>query len=79
MEEKYELIYGYMHCKNETVISAGFANSEEEAAAWVSAMNENQNGFIPEKDPACECEVSFCPMKFQRPWFSYRKVQKGVF
>ncbi len=75
MDEQYELIYGYRHCKSEIIYSAGFADSEEKAAEWVRRMSGKPDSeTILASDPFCNCEVSFCPMKFQRPWFSYRKA-----
>jgi hypothetical protein len=75
MQERYELIYGYRHCTKETVFSAGFVDTEEEAAEWALLKSGEQGSADPPKsDPLCNCEVSFCPMKFQRPWYSYRKI-----
>ncbi|MBP7736360.1 MAG: hypothetical protein KA369_10350 [Spirochaetes bacterium] len=75
MKERYELIYGYRHCKSEIIFSAGFADTEEEAARWVRDRSGGQDQSPPPQgDPLCDCEVSFCPLKFQRPWYSYRKV-----
>jgi hypothetical protein len=74
MSEKFELLYSYKHCRSETVYSAGFANSMEDAIEWVRAKNADETTPIapPKNDPLCSCEVPYCPMKFQRPWFSYR-------
>jgi translation initiation factor IF-3 len=76
MTKKFELLYSYKHCRSETVYSSGFVNSEEDAIEW--AREKNSDTLVPvsppEKDPICSCEVSYCPMKFQRPWFSYRAV-----
>ncbi|HNW27162.1 MAG TPA: hypothetical protein PKN50_01690 [Spirochaetota bacterium] len=75
MQERYELIYGYKHCKKDIEYSAGFADSEEEAAEWVRKKSLAADPAEPlPGDPFCDCEVSFCPMKFQRPWYSYRRV-----
>jgi hypothetical protein len=75
MHERYELVYGYKHCKNEAVYSAGFVPTEEEAAEWVRLKSDEQGpADAMAGDPLCDCGVSFCPMKFQRPWYSYRKV-----
>jgi len=75
MRERYELIYGYKHCKKGIEYSAGFVDSEEEAAEWVRRMSDAAGPAEPlTADPLCDCEVSFCPMKFQRPWYSYRRV-----
>ncbi len=71
----YELIYGYRHCRSETVYSAGFVDTEEKAAEWARFKNEEQDPVPPpDSDPLCNCDVSFCPMKFQRPRYSYRKA-----
>jgi hypothetical protein len=74
MTTRFELLFSYKHCRSEIVYSAGFVNSEEEAIEWVRVKNDDTNTPIapPENDPVCNCEVSYCPMKFQRPWFSYR-------
>jgi len=76
VKTRFELIYSYKHCRKESVYSAGFVDSEEEAAAWARAKNEEKNEPVsnPQNDLVCTCEVSFCPMKFQRPWHSYRAV-----
>jgi hypothetical protein len=74
MPKTFELIYGYVHCSHETLFSAGFVDTEEEAAAWVRAMTAGEALSVPENDPACDCAVSFCPLKFQRPVYSYRKA-----
>jgi hypothetical protein len=79
MAMRYELLYSYKHCRSETVYSAGFVDSEEEAVRWVSEKNAGNGAPIatPGNDPVCTCEVSFCPMKYQRPWCSYRIVEAG--
>lgn len=79
MAVKFELLYSYKHCRSETVYSAGFADTEEDAVRWVSEKNAEQATPVaaPVNDPVCTCEVSFCPMKYQRPWFSYRIVEAG--
>ncbi len=78
MGRRYELIYGYRHCKTESVFSAGFADSEAEAAAWVRDMTAGRGMTVLERDPSCDCEASFCPLKFQRPWFAYREIPAGT-
>ena len=74
MAIKFELLYSYKHCRSETVYSAGFADTEEEAVRWAGEMNAGGNVPVvpPGNDPVCTCEVSFCPMKYQRPWYYYR-------
>jgi hypothetical protein len=73
---RYELIYGFKHCTGETVYSAGFAGTQEEAADWVRSRGAETipSVALPENDPVCTCEASFCPLKTQRPWFSFREI-----
>ena len=74
---EYELIYGYMHCIGKTFYHAGFVDSEEAAARWVrqSASEDFVRARVPDKDPIRWCPVRRCHMKFQTPWFSYRRVR----
>ena len=76
MARKYELLYGYRHCRGETVYSAGCADTEDEAREWARLRSERSDTSIvpPDADPVCSCEVSFCPMKIQAPWYSYRVI-----
>jgi hypothetical protein len=74
MPGRYELIFGYIHCRGETVYSAGFVDTEEEAAEWVRSMQEGRSPHprVPDEEPIRSCGASFCPMKIQYPRFSYR-------
>jgi hypothetical protein len=71
---RYELIFGYIHCRGVTTYSAGFVETEEEAAEWVRSMQEGRSPRprVPDDEPIRSCQASYCPMKIQQPWFSYR-------
>ena len=76
MAGKFELVFGYIHCRGETSYHAGYADTEEEAAAWVKSMQEGSapRPRVPDEEPIRTCEACLCPMKSQKPWFSYRPV-----
>ena len=69
-----ELLFGYIHCTGRTTYSAGFVNSESDAAAWIEKQKSQRPGRIeiPDQDPIRWCPVRHCHMKFQKPWFGYR-------
>lgn len=74
MSERYELIYGFVHCRGRTVYSAGYANSAAEAEAWLAKNREApfQNIKAPPNDPVRYCKAAWCPFKRQKPWFDIR-------
>jgi hypothetical protein len=76
MPGRIELIFGYIHCRGETVYQAGYTDTEEEAAAWVKSMREGTapRPLVPDTELIRTCDACFCPMKSQKPWFSYRAV-----
>jgi hypothetical protein len=76
MPARYELLFGYMHCLGQTTHSAGFVDTEDEARAWVRSMQEGTatRPRVPDNEPIRTCEASFCPLKSQQPWFSYRAL-----
>lgn len=76
MPGRFELIFGYMHCIGGTAYSAGFVETEQEAAEWVRSMQEGRatRPRVPDGEPIRTCPASFCPLKSQQPWFSYRAV-----
>lgn len=77
---RYELIYGYLHCIGRTIYHAGFVETEAEAREWVQRQREKRTGRIkpPPEDPICGCRVSYCPLKAQQAWFDWREVAKGL-
>jgi hypothetical protein len=74
MNGKFELLYGYVHCRGKTSYSAGFVETEEEAREWVKQHQEGRARRIkvPPGDPLRSCKADFCPFKGQKPWFSFR-------
>ena len=76
MSERYELIYGFVHCRGRTVYSAGFADSRAEAEAWLEKNREAsfQTVKAPPEDPIRYCKAVWCPFKRQKPWFDVRMV-----
>jgi len=68
----FELIFGYIHCTGRTEYTAGKAGSEAEAARWAE-KRKGTRVKVPEEDPVRWCPVRHCHMKFQKPWFGYRK------
>ena len=71
MPERYELIYGFVHCRGKTSYSAGYVDTQEEAEAWVRNHREGTvpKMKIPLDDPIRYCLASFCPFKKQQAWF----------
>ena len=71
MNEQFELLYGFVHCRGKTTYSAGFVNTEAEAEAW---RKNHRDGLspkirIPLEDPIRYCQAALCPLKRQQPWF----------
>jgi hypothetical protein len=75
--KQFELITQYQHCFGKTQYSSGIVKSELEAQEWVQQKEENSDGPLTqiEKDPVCTCTASFCPLKFQRPTYTYRIIE----
>jgi hypothetical protein len=73
MNPRFELLYGYVHCRGKTTYSAGTVESEEEARGWVKRQQEGrgQRLKVPPEDPLRWCKAAYCPFKGQKPWFSY--------
>ncbi len=71
--KKYRLEFGYMHCIGRTVYTAGTADTEEKARAWVcdQSIARSDGPVIPTDDPIRWCPVRHCHMKRQKPWFAY--------
>ena len=76
MSDHYELIYGFVHCRGKTMYSAGYADSQAEAEAWVCKNREAPLKYIkaPPDDPIRYCKAVWCPFKRQKPWFDFRIV-----
>jgi hypothetical protein len=76
MPGRFELTFGFVHCLGQTEYSAGFVDTEQEAAEWVRSMQEGRvpRPRVPDEEPIRACRASFCPMKIQHPWFSYRAL-----
>ena len=74
MSGRYELIYGFVHCRGRTTYSAGHADTKEEAEAWLAKNREApfKNVKAPPEDPICYCKAAWCPFKRQKPWFDVR-------
>jgi len=74
MSERYELIYGFVHCRGKTAYSAGYADSQAAAEAWVKKNREAPFHKIkaPPEDPIRYCQAAWCPFKRQKPWFDFR-------
>jgi hypothetical protein len=74
--KQYELLYGYVHCRGKTSYRAGYAATEEEAQKWVE--EQKSTSLRPRKAPAVDpirtCPAGTCPLKRQKPWFSYRPI-----
>ncbi|PKN20314.1 MAG: hypothetical protein CVU71_00510 [Deltaproteobacteria bacterium HGW-Deltaproteobacteria-6] len=71
MKEKFELLYGFVHCRGKTTYSAGYVDTREEAEAWVRNHREGiaPRMKIPPDDPIRYCRASWCPFKKQQAWF----------
>ncbi len=72
MNEQYELLYGFIHCRGKTTYSAGFVGTRAEAEEW---LKNHRDGLspkikIPLEDPICYCQAAMCPFKRQKPWFA---------
>lgn len=72
MNEQFELIYGFIHCRGKTTYSAGYVDTEAQAEAWVRNQQEgtSRKVKIPPEDPLRYCKATFCPLKRQKPWFA---------
>jgi hypothetical protein len=79
MNEQFELLYGFIHCRGKTAYCAGFVDTKEEAEAWVQNHREGRSPkvSIPPEDPICYCKVAWCPFKGQKPWFAF--VNQGFY
>jgi len=77
MKRKFELIYVYKHCFKENRYVFGFAETEKEARQWVDDYNKGIKKMPrPEDEESRRCPVSYCPLKGQQAWFSYREVDE---
>ena len=78
MSERYELIYGFVHCLGRTTYSAGCVDSRTEAEAWLKRNQETQSLTVkvPSEDPIRYCKAALCPFKRQKPWFEIRDVRE---
>ena len=76
MSDRYELIYGFVHCRGKTTYVAGYADSQAEAEAWVQKNREAPLKYFkaPPDDPIRYCQAALCPFKRQKPWFDYRVI-----
>ena len=72
MTRRFELIYGFVHCRGKTTYHAGFADTQEEAEVWVANHRESTSRKVkaPPEDPIRSCSAQFCPLKRQKPWFA---------
>lgn len=73
MSKKFELIFGFIHCRGKTTYHVGFADTREEAEAWVSDHRKGKLPKIktPPEDPIRYCQAALCPFKKQKPWFDF--------
>jgi hypothetical protein len=73
MQEQFELLYGFIHCRGRTIYSAGVVDTRAEAEAWVRNHQEGTSAKIkvPSEDPLCYCQVAWCPFQKQKPWFAF--------
>lgn len=71
MSERYELIFGFVHCRGRTTYCAGYTESKDEAEAWVRDHRAELAAKmkIPSEDPVRYCRAAWCPLKKQKPWF----------
>ncbi len=77
MKMKFELLYGYRHCHTENVYSGGYVDTEEEAIQWVETRRRGEvDTPRPSDEESNRCPVSYCPLKNQKPWFSYKRVHE---
>ena len=79
MPERYELIYGFVHCRGKTTYSAGFVNSRKEAEAWLKKNREaaTRTVKVPREDLVRHCKAALCRLKRQKPWFDIRPCEKS--
>ena len=72
MNEQFELLYGFIHCRGKTTYCAGYVDTEDEAEAWVRNQQEGTSlkVKIPPEDPLCYCRAALCPLQRQKPWFA---------
>ena len=80
MKERYELIYGFLHCVGRTQYHVGYADSEFAADQWAqtNAYRASEIIKVPETDPVRWCPVRHCHMKRQKPWFGYRSTDGAM-
>jgi hypothetical protein len=73
MNEQFELLYGFVHCRGKTTYSAGFVDNQSEAEAWLKNHREGLSPKIkiPPEDPIRYCQAALCPFKRQKPWFDF--------
>ncbi len=76
MGERYELIYGFLHCVGRTQYHAGYAESLDTAERWAKTRAWEASGGlgVPETDPLRGCPVRHCHRQRQQPWFGYRSM-----
>jgi len=72
MGVRFELLYGFVHCRGRTSYSAGYAESQEEAERWVRSHRDGLGSTpeIPPDDPVRCCKADLCPLRRQKPWYS---------
>jgi hypothetical protein len=80
MNERCELLYGFVHCVGRTHYHAGFADSEAAAKRWVRKRISGtpERLAVPDADPVRWCPVRHCHMKRQKPWFGYRSLDGTI-
>jgi len=78
MMDRYELHYGYVHCRGKTTYCAGYTETEAEALSWVKRHQEGKcrPPVIPLEDPVRYCLAAYCPFKRQKAWYAYRELEK---
>lgn len=75
MSEGFELFYGYRHCCGETIHVTGHVSSREEAEKWFDDHSSGRESiFLKPDDTGRNCQVSYCPLKGQKPWYGFREV-----
>jgi hypothetical protein len=74
---KFELFYKFKHCTGDSIYNAGIVSSPEEATEWVKQNFGRKSGGETFCDTVAEeCMAEFCPMKDQKPFFFYRKIEE---
>lgn len=74
MPKRYELLYGFVHCRGKTVYSAGSTESRAEAQDWLEKHREVPSKMkAPPEDPIRHCKA-ICPFKRQEPWFDIMEI-----